>query len=118
MAKKVSTPKPRVVTADELNAHHLNMPKSRHGHAFAPNKVPPGFHTIIDPDKNPPQPWRDLPPATGLPPYRLDLGTILDAPTLKVIEENEKLIFQAVGDTGGVNTPTSIESVTPFIGCE
>jgi hypothetical protein len=117
-AKTISSSKPTVLTQADLQAHTAALPKSRHGHAFAPNKVPPGFHTIIDPDKNPPQPWRDLPPATGLPPYRMNLDAIIDPATLKAIEKNGKLVFHSVGDTGGVNTSTYIDGVTRFMECD
>jgi acid phosphatase type 7 len=119
MAKRRASPrKHTTVTRDELAAHHRNAPKSRHGHPFAPDRVPPGFHTVVDPDKNPPQPWRDLPPAPGLPPYRMSLDAILDPATLKSIEDSGKLVFHSVGDTGGVNTPTYIEGVSRFMECD
>ena len=62
-----------LLTRNELVAHSQGLPKSRHGRPFAPDRVPPAFHTVIDPDKHPPQPWRDLPSPTGLPPFRLSL---------------------------------------------
>jgi predicted phosphodiesterase len=102
----------------QLRAESYVLPKTRHGHPFAPDRVPPAFHTIIDPDKNPLQPWRDLPPPTGLPPFRLSLDAILDPGTIKSINENEKLVFHSVGDTGGVNTPSYIEAVTRFMECD
>jgi|SRR5579863_9316603 len=107
-----------VISSGDLAAHQKSMPKSRHGHSFAPNKVPPGFHTVVDADKNPPQPWRDLPPATGLPPYRMSLDAILDAGTIQNIVSSGKLVFHSVGDTGGVNTPTYIEGVSRFMECD
>jgi len=119
MAKKSALPKKHtVLTKTDLQAHHQNLPKSRHGHAFAPNKVPDSFHTIIDPDKNPPQPWRDLPPAPGLPPYRMNLDAIVDSATMKMIEQSKQLVFHSVGDTGGVNTSTYIDGVTRFMECD
>ena len=105
-----------MLTRNELAAHSQGLPKSRHGNPFAPDRVPPGFHTIVDPNKHPPQPWRDLPPPPGLPPFRLSLDTILDPATLKSIESSGKLVFHSVGDTGGVNTPTYIEGVSRFMG--
>jgi acid phosphatase type 7 len=98
-----------------LQAQYAKLPRTRHGHPFAPDPVPPGFHTIIDPDKHPPQPWRDLPRPTGFPPFRVALDSILDRPTIQGIREAQKLVFHAVGDTGGVNTPTYIESVSRFM---
>ncbi len=110
--------KTTVLTPADMQAHHQSLPKSRHGHSFAPNKVPPSFHTIIDPDKNPPQPWRDLPPAPGLPPYRMNLDTILDEATMATIEQSGKLVFHSVGDTSGLNTSTNIDGVTRFMECD
>lgn len=116
--KKRSRSGHTVVTTEQLAQQHKNATKSRHGHPFAPDRVPPAFHTIIDPDKSPPQPWRDLPPAPGLPPYRMNLDAILDAATLKSITDSGKLVFHSVGDTGGVNTPTYIEGVARFMVCD
>jgi Calcineurin-like phosphoesterase len=107
-----------VVTKEQLAQHHRNAPKTRHGHPFAPDRVPPGFHTVVDPDKHPLQPWRDLPPAPGLPPYRMSLEAILDPATIKSIEDAGTLVFHSVGDTGGVNTPTYIEGVSRFMECD
>ena len=118
MAKRPASRNHTILDTQALAAHQRGMPKSRHGHPFAPDRVPPGFHTIIDPDKNPPQPWRDLPPATGLPPYRMNLDAILDEATYKSIVDSEKLVFHSVGDTGGVNTPTYIEGVSRFMECD
>ena len=131
MARKAATPPKRAVPAQsapasshtvltraELQQHQQDLPKSRHLHNFAPNKVPDGFHTIIDPDKNPPQPWRDLPVAPGLPPYRMNLDAILDQATMDRIKANKQLVFHSVGDTGGVNTSTYIDGVTRFMECD
>src|SRR5580693_1245541 len=107
-----------VVTKQQLAQQHVNAPKSRHGHPFAPDRVPPGFHTIVDPNKNPPQPWRDLPPAPGLPPYRMNLDTIIDAATIATINKSGKMVFHSVGDTGGVMTSTYIDGVTRFMECD
>jgi len=96
MAKKrASPPKHTILTPGDLTAHHREMPKSRHGHSFAPDRVPLGFHTIVDPEKHPLQPWRDLPPAPGLPPYRMSLDSILDPATVKSIEGSGKLVFHS-----------------------
>ena len=80
--------------------------------AFAPDPVPPGFHTIVDQEEHPSQPWRDLPPPTGFPPFRMSLDAIFDRQTVQGIKDARKLVFHSVGDTGGVNTPTYIEAVT------
>jgi len=44
--------------------------------------------------------------------------TILDADTLKSIESSGKLIFHAVGDTGGVKTVTYQDAVSRFMECD
>lgn len=106
------------LTMAHLQAHQQGLPKSKHGHAFAPDIVPPGFHTVTDANTHPLQPWRDLPAPTGLPPFRMALDSILDADTIKAIKDSGQLIFHAVGDTGGVNTPTYIEGVTRFMECD
>jgi hypothetical protein len=119
MAKKrVSSQKTLSLGEAQLRAASHDLPKTRHRHPFAPDLVPPAFHTIIDPDKHPPQPWRDLPPAPGLPPFRLNLDAILDPDTLNRIKKSEKLVFHSVGDTGGVNTPSYIEAVSRFMECD
>src|SRR4029450_6389031 len=48
MAKRRARPaRHTIFTPGELAAHHRDMPKTRHGHPFAPDRVPPGFHTIV-----------------------------------------------------------------------
>ena len=119
MPTKKTTPRTNVTLEEgQLRADSHHFPKTRHRHPFAPDRVPPAFHTIIDPEKHPLQPWRDLPPPTGLPPFRLSLDAILDPGTIKSITDNEKLVFHSVGDTGGVNTPSYIEAVTRFMECD
>ena len=119
MARRSTTRRrPTILTADDLRQHQPHLPRSRHGHPFAPDKTPPGFHTIVDSDKHPQQPWRDLPPATGLPPYRMELETVLDSATINKIVNSGKLVFHAVGDTGGVNTATYIDNVAKFMECD
>jgi hypothetical protein len=117
MAKRAQNARnPTVLTKDALAAHHKSMPKSRHGHSFAPDKNPPGFHTVVDADQN--QPWRDLPPPTGLPPFRMNLQAILDPSTYQQIKKDQKLVFHSLGDTGGVTTPTYIDGVSRFLECD
>ena len=105
-----------ILTKEALAAHHKRMPKSRHGHSFAPDINPPGFHTIVDADRN--QPWRDLPPPSGLPPFRMNLQSILDPNTYQQIVTDKLLVFHSVGDTGGVTTPTYIDGVSHFMQCD
>jgi hypothetical protein len=96
---------------DAVRAKHLSYPEPARGRQFSENLVPPGFHTIIDPTTHPIQPWRDLPPATGLPPFHLSLDSVLSADAIDRIQQAGTLVFHAVGDTGGVNTATFIENV-------
>src|SRR5262245_65775347 len=101
MAKRRTRPaRYTIFTPGELAAHHRDMPKTRHGHPFAPDRVPPGFHTIVDPDKHPPQPWRDLPPAPGLHTYRISLDTVLDPATIMSIEHSGKLELHSARVSG------------------
>lgn len=119
MARKPrSSRQPTVITPADIKKHQQSLPKSRHQHPFAPDKVPPAFHTVVDANVHPLQPWRDLPPAPGLPPYRMNLDAIIDAQTMATIEQSGKLVFHSVGDTGGVNTPTYIDGVTRFMECD
>jgi hypothetical protein len=53
----------------------------------------------------PPQIFQPLPAPTGAPPYRLDLATVIGAAAAKAIEDVGALVFHAVGDSGGVNSP-------------
>jgi hypothetical protein len=108
-ARKVST----IDLARAHSAHH--HPKPAGNRSFAAARLPAAFQTVVDPSKNPSQPWRDLPPPTGLPPFRMDLASILAAETLNEITSSGILVFHAVGDTGGVNTPTQIENVATYM---
>ncbi len=92
--------------------HH---PVAAGNRAFGARRLPIDFHTIVDPDKHPKQPWRDLPPPTGASPFHLDLATILAPESIASINQSGKLVFHAVGDTGGVNTPTQIENVETYM---
>jgi hypothetical protein len=85
------------------------------GRTFSPDPVPPGFHTVVDPSKNPTQPFRDLPTPTGLPPFHLSLDAVLSAEAMATISNSETIVFHSVGDTGGVNTPTQIENVANYM---
>ena len=93
-------------------AHH---PEPRGNRYFGAHRLPVNFQTIVDPNRNPPQPWRDLPPPTGSAPYHMDLSSILAPESIDSIVQNGSMIFHAVGDTGGVNTPTQIENVESFM---
>lgn len=45
--------------------------------------------------------FQPLPTPTGAPPYRLPLSSLLAADHMRRIAESQKLVFHAVGDTGG-----------------
>jgi hypothetical protein len=92
--------------------HHPVASGSR---AFGAHRLPVDFQTIVDPDKNPPQPWRDLPAPTGAAPFRMTLESILTPDSMNVINTSGQLVFHAAGDTGGVNTPTQIENVETYM---
>lgn len=87
--------------------------QGRGGRTFHIDRLPPGFHTIISPSTS--QPWQDLPAPTGLPPFRLPLRAVLTDAAMQTIGQSGRLVFHAVGDTGGVNTPTPQEIVTRFM---
>src|SRR5271157_4110554 len=93
-------------------AHHPIAAGTR---AFGAHRLPVDFQTIVDPNKNPPQPFRDLPPPTGVPPFRMTLDSILAPTSIDSINNSGTLVFHAVGDTGGVNTPTQIENVETYL---
>ncbi len=93
-------------------AHH---PIASGARAFGAHRLPVNFQTIVDPDKNPPQPWRDLPAPTGAPPFRMTLDSILAPTSIDSINTSGVMVFHAVGDTGGVNTPTQIENVATYM---
>src|SRR5215471_12833373 len=50
--------------------------------------------------------YRDLPAATGQPPYHLELNTVLPAPHIQAITNARKLVFHVNGDMGGINDST------------
>ena len=85
------------------------------GRTFSSDPVPTGFHTIVDPAKNPPQPFRNLPAPTGLPPFHLSLDAVLSDAAMATINDSGTMVFHSVGDTGGVNTPTQIENVSTYM---
>jgi acid phosphatase type 7 len=119
MAKKKAQPaarKPTTLTVQNLRAAQQNRLRSPRGRHYSPSPVPPGFHTVVDPSTHPLQPWRDLPAPTGTAPFRMNIASILDAQAMQSIQN--KLVFHAVGDTGGVNTPTYIEGVARFMECD
>jgi predicted phosphodiesterase len=94
--------------------HHPGR-SGKGGRTFSADPVPAGFHTIVDPNKNPTQPWRDLPAPTGLAPFHLSLDSVLSAEAMATINNSGTMVFHTVGDTGGVNTPTQIENVAGYM---
>ncbi|HLW64043.1 MAG TPA: metallophosphoesterase [Gemmataceae bacterium] len=98
----------------------LAPPTGKHGRRFSATRGassfttdPPGFQT--EKDARHPGKWFDLPPATGVPPYRLDLASILSDDHYKKITRSKRLVFHTVGDTGGVNTTTYQQHVESFM---
>lgn len=115
MARKAT---PRMATPLDVARYRTKTPHhpqpARHRY-FGAHRLPVNFQTIIDPDKHPKQPWRDLPPPSGPAPYHMDLASILDPASIKAINDAGSMIFHSVGDTGGVNTPVEIENVESYM---
>jgi hypothetical protein len=59
--------------------------------------------------------FQNLPQPTGLYPFHLSLSTILTDQAMQQIRDSAHMVFHAVGDTGGVNTPTPQELVARFM---
>ncbi len=76
---------------------------------------PPGFQTEKDPRGKSSDVWFDLPQPTGTSPFRMDLSTILTAAQIAKIENDQRMVFHSVGDTGGVNTTTYQQQVATFM---
>jgi len=122
MKKAKRTAKPRqgsrkisTLDADSLLASVKHHPGAGKGRTFGAQRLPQGFQTLIDPNKNPPQPFRPLPAPTGKSPFRLSLDAVLSAAAIQTIQKSGQMVFHTVGDTGGVNTPTYIENVTTYM---
>src|SRR4051794_3434212 len=49
------------------------------------------------------QVFHDLPTATGEPPFRLELATVLGQAAVDVIATAGEIVFHTVGDTGGID---------------
>jgi len=98
-----------------LRASRPHHPQPAPGRAFAVPRLPQDFHCVIDPSKHPLQPWRDLPPPTGLPPFHMSLDSILSPDAIALITSSGKMVFHSVGDTGGVNTPTQVDNVVTYM---
>ena len=76
---------------------------------------PSGYQTEKDPRGTPSDVWFDLPTATGLPPYRLNLNSVLNDAAIANIANKKRLVFHTVGDTGGVNTATYQAHVATYM---
>lgn len=120
MKKPKSAAKPKqgkgktsILNATALLASVKHHPGAGKGRNFGAQRLPQSFQTIIDPNKNPPQPFRALPPPTGKAPFRLSLDSMLSAQAMQTIQK--QMVFHTVGDTGGVNTPTYIENVATYM---
>src|SRR6202047_5180438 len=112
---KTRARKATIIDATSLLNNQKHHPTPRPGRAFAASRLPQTFQTVIDPNKHPTQPWRDLPPATGAAPFRLSLDSVLSNDAMNSIETSGRMVFHSVGDTGGVNTPSQIENVASYM---
>src|ERR1700723_1144591 len=78
-ARSASKPaKGRKITtldAAALLASVKHHPGPGNARTFAASRLPQSFQTVIDPNKNPPQPFQPLPPPTGKAPFHLSLDT-------------------------------------------
>jgi len=63
----------------------------------------------------PPQAFQPLPAPTGPPPFRLDIATVIGADAATAIEQAGTLVFHAVGDSGGVNSPQPQQIVADWM---
>jgi acid phosphatase type 7 len=103
----LSPPKP------SIGRHGRQFHASRAPHNFTTD--PPGFSTEKDPRGKGSNTWFDLPPPTGAPPYHMDLASLLNDAAIKKIHDKKRLVFHAVGDTGGVNTTTYQQNVATYM---
>jgi len=101
--------------ANVLLASVKHHPGPGNGRNFGASRLPQSFQTVIDPNKNPPQPFQPLPPPTGKAPFHLSLNTVLSAQAMQTIQTSGQMVVHAVGDTGGVNTATYIENVATYM---
>lgn len=99
----------------KLQASRVHHPGPGRGRNFGAERLPAAFQTIVDPTKHPTQPWRDLPAPTGPAPYHLNLDTVLSDAAIQAINTSGRMVFHAVGDTGGVNTNTYIDNVASYM---
>lgn len=78
-------------------------------HLSRPSGIPTGGVTETElATKSKPQP---LPVPTGTAPYRYDLKSILPAADYQLIESSGIIVFQMVGDTGGIKEPSYQQNV-------
>ena len=63
----------------------------------------------------PPQIFQPLPPATGAPPFRLELESVIGTDAAAAIEQSGTLVFHTVGDTGGVTSPQAQQIVAQWM---
>jgi acid phosphatase type 7 len=112
LTTNVTTINPMALAARTV--HHPGR-TGKGGRTFSADPLPSSFHTVVDPTKNPTQPWRDLPVPTGLPPFHLSLDSVLSAAAMATINSSGTMVLHSVGDTGGVNTPTQIENVAGYM---
>ena len=93
-------PKGSTIDAASLVTGRVHHPTPAAHRVFASPRLPPAFHTVIDPDKHPPQPWRDLPNPTGSAPFRLKLESVLSAESIQTIGAGGVVCLTGVGSGG------------------
>ena len=80
----------------------MTLVKGRGSHVFSKTRPSQGgafsLHTKAVRDTS----YRELPPPTGTPPFRLDLQSILAAADYQAIVKAKKLTFHFNGDMGGI----------------
>ena len=63
----------------------------------------------------PPQVFQPLPAPTGPAPFRLDLAQVIGVDAANAISQAGTLVFHAVGDSGGVNSPQPQQIVADWM---
>ena len=80
-----------------------NEPEPRRFRANVPNDQVIDVNRVHE--RLPTQPFRPLPTPTGGAPYHLLLEAVLPAERIKQITDAKKMVFQTIGDTGGIKRP-------------
>jgi acid phosphatase type 7 len=101
-----------------LTPNRARVMIGKDGRRFNAPRIPDGF-TASPPatqgQSNSGDKWFDLPTPTGPPPFHLELAAVLGPEAIAKIAAKKRLVFHAVGDTGGVNTTTYQQRVATFM---